>query len=122
MHIEELEIPRMNEIGINYMEGPCKTAFVKYRGQLSPKYLKMFKQKEKQRNAIDQRMVYKQQKSEVNFNAEVSGFNWTIPTLWMANRFKATNSSAFGLSIEEEPIEKEKVQKGKRREAFRKLK
>jgi len=40
----------------------------------------------------------------------------------MANRFKATNSSAFGLSIEEEPIEKEKVQKGKRREAFRKLK
>ena len=42
--------------------------------------------------------MLKVEKPEGYFDARVSGFNCTIPTLWIANRFRSTASSAFVLS------------------------
>lgn len=79
-----------------------KTALVKYRQQLSPKYMQMYKQKERERSEFDRSLVYKPHKPLNQFDPKISGFNWTIPTLWKANRFRSTASSAFGLSINDD--------------------
>ena len=79
----------------------CGTAFVKYRHQLSPKYLKLYKEKERKRKEIDKSLSYHYQQPLNAFDAKISGVNWTIPTKWIANRFRSTTSSAFILSTYE---------------------
>ncbi|CAI2381180.1 unnamed protein product [Moneuplotes crassus] len=50
---------------------------------------------------MDKSMIYKQHIPLDQFNEKISGFNCTIPTLWMANRLKSANSSLFLLSDED---------------------
>ena len=71
------------------------TAFVKYRHELSPKYLKNYKERERKRREIDKTFNYYNKKKTNQFEGNISGVNWTIPTKCMANRFRSTTASAF---------------------------
>lgn len=66
-------------------------------------------------------MVYQQQNPLHQFEEQVSGFNCTIPTLWMANRFISTDSSAFMLSTKDKKSDKNS-KLGKRNNALNKAK
>ena len=117
--IDEKEILRINPSVGQPIRGNWGTAFVKHRGQLSPKYLKLYKEKEKKKQALEKSMLSQQQSPLGQFKAQVSGFNWTIPTIWMANRFKSTYSSAFMLSNQDDKSEIDS-KKRKRSQGMRK--
>jgi len=88
----------------------CGTAFVKYRNQLSPKYMQAYKKNQKKLDQIDQNLSYKAQRTDGAFEARVAGVNCEIPNAdmsqryfyqhasWNANKLRSTNSSAFVLS------------------------
>ena len=80
---------------------PWGTSFIKYRHQLSPKYLKLYKEKERRIKEIDKSLSYHYEKPLNEFDAKISGVNCTIPTKWIANRFRSTTSSAFVLTTVE---------------------
>ena len=76
----------------------CGTAFVKYRHELSPKYLRNYKEKERKIKEIDKKFNYYNKKPTNEFEAKVSGVNCTIPTKWMAARFRSSTSNAFAFT------------------------